>query len=185
MDIKIGAWNIRGTNKVAKRSALAKFISTEKLSYLGILETRSNERKAKKAWKQIKGNWEWLSNFDLEGGGRMWVGYDQQIFNFLNTTAHKQVIHSQLEDKKNKTVFWVSLIYASNDSRERRKLWAHLKDFKLSMGEISWIILGDFNVVRSCQEKEGGNDTCGTEVDDFNDCIHTIGVEDLRSSGNF
>lgn len=48
----------------------------------------------------------------------------------------------------------------------------------------SWILAGDFHVVKDPREIEGGRGLTNSNMGDLNECINQCSLEDLRLSGN-
>ncbi|GAA0179361.1 hypothetical protein LIER_42214 [Lithospermum erythrorhizon] len=47
----------------------------------------------------------------------------------------------------------------------------------------AWVAGGDFNLVRSVDESNGGNLPDNGGIGEFNDCVHTVGLMDLPHEG--
>ncbi|MQM23789.1 hypothetical protein Taro_056859 [Colocasia esculenta] len=79
--------------------------------------------------------------------------------------------------------FHLSVVYGSNLSYERQSLW---RDIILLSATITlpWLIIGDFNSVRYPQEKIGGRALTPSVLRDFNTCIDSSSLLDLKSVGN-
>jgi hypothetical protein len=84
----------------------------------------------------------------------------------------------------NKRTWFLSAVYGANQGLERRTLWQSLNNLKIKLGDVPWILTGDFNAIRDYQEKWGvGSLSCyDTE---FVDCISQIEVVDLAFTGCF
>lgn len=67
-----------------------------------------------------------------------------------------------------------------NTAIERRQLW---HDLHLCSSNEIWCILGDFNAIRSLSEAEGGENTWDHGMEEFRDCLDSLGVEDIRALG--
>ena len=76
-----------------------------------------------------------------------------------NGHAHgnKQIIHTKLTVRDNRSTFLSSFIYGFNSVAERVVLWADLVRISSSTQAIPWILQGDFNVVQSNSKKIGGD----------------------------
>ncbi|XP_039008858.1 uncharacterized protein LOC120137070 [Hibiscus syriacus] len=48
--------------------------------------------------------------------------------------------------------FIITVVYGSNDGRERRLLWHQLRDLDRNLGHFPWIIGGDFNIILNSNE---------------------------------
>ncbi|CAN1167615.1 hypothetical protein LINPERHAP2_LOCUS27329 [Linum perenne] len=59
--------------------------------------------------------------------------------------------------------------------QDRSRVWDEISEFKRSPEE-PWSLIGDFNAIRSQEEKEGGNPTPVTRLQQFNEFINAIEV---------
>ncbi|KAM1362628.1 hypothetical protein ACFX2H_027427 [Malus domestica] len=59
---------------------------------------------------------------------------------------------------------------------------ANLCSFRHSIGDAPWIVLGDFNVVRSTGEIDGGSNLRSNVIIGFGDCLLDVELDDLRFS---
>lgn len=79
------------------------------------------------------------------------------------------------------------MVYGHNNEMDRRSLWRELVDLQFCMNGIPWIAMGDFNVIKHMNERsdfhEGMHTSMG--VEDFQACLHSIGLIDLNSHGVF
>lgn len=79
----------------------------------------------------------------------------------------------------NNTTFLVSFVYGLNSYVDRRALWSDLLSLS-PMG--SWCLLGDFNFIKNlCETNQ--DDSWDIGMDEFRDCILSIGVDDVRGIG--
>ncbi|XP_071695674.1 uncharacterized protein [Rutidosis leptorrhynchoides] len=76
-----------------------------------------------------------------------------------------------------------SIVYASNNGKERRKLWQDLEiQSRISKG-MPWVIIGDFNVTRKANEHTAGGSFVTEDMQEFNDCLNSIEADDSGSVG--
>ncbi|XP_074318667.1 uncharacterized protein LOC141655486 [Silene latifolia] len=73
---------------------------------------------------------------------------------------------------------FITFAYGSNDGGERRQLWDHLRT---SSSLSSWLILGDFNCVRSTDERISDCPLVLYELDDLKSCLDDVGLDDLST----
>ncbi|GAA0148278.1 hypothetical protein LIER_36687 [Lithospermum erythrorhizon] len=78
----------------------------------------------------------------------------------------------------------VAVVYGSTDRRDRKELWRELERCQAGVGDRPWVIGGDFNIVRSVLESQGGGTPDLNVVDEFNECIRSIEVVDHPYFGN-
>ncbi|GAA0187005.1 hypothetical protein LIER_34293 [Lithospermum erythrorhizon] len=81
--------------------------------------------------------------------------------------------------------FFLNVIYGRNDKDERKRLWSCLRQDKRRVGNLPWIIGGDFNVVRSNNESLEGNPLDGDTMEDLNGCLHDCELVDHPHEGCF
>ncbi|KAK3189464.1 hypothetical protein Dsin_029025 [Dipteronia sinensis] len=77
--------------------------------------------------------------------------------------------------------FRISFVYGSNDDRLRKALWQSMCS---SQHGSPWIVLADFNVSRSVGESIGGCSRILGDMEEFNDCLQSLELDDLRFSGD-
>ncbi|XP_074304766.1 uncharacterized protein LOC141639580 [Silene latifolia] len=76
----------------------------------------------------------------------------------------------------------VTFVYGSNDGGTRMQLWDHLRNSQFTS---PWLILGDFNCVRSVDERISDCHPVLSELDDFNSCLDDASLNDLSTMGCF
>ncbi|XP_074301051.1 uncharacterized protein LOC141632400 [Silene latifolia] len=95
--------------------------------------------------------------------------------------VHSQFIHCEVLHNVSFHCFHITILYASNDAKERDGLWAHLNILKPMVDK--WLLLGDFNVIRDVTEKIGGTLSDLADIMDFNFCLYNCELKDLNSNG--
>lgn len=82
--------------------------------------------------------------------------------------------------------FFITCVYASCLKRVRRSLWEHLDLVAMSLRQNHkpWMIIGDFNVISSITEKQGGGQTNLGAIHGFQDCISRNGLIDAGYQGS-
>ncbi|KAL9686472.1 hypothetical protein QQ045_023932 [Rhodiola kirilowii] len=78
----------------------------------------------------------------------------------------------------------VGFVYAQNNQRDRRRLWDDISN-ALPRAPGPWLILGDFNCIRSQEEKLNGVAVREAETMELSEFLDQTGLFDLSSSGNF
>ncbi|XP_024958997.1 uncharacterized protein LOC112499968 [Cynara cardunculus var. scolymus] len=73
-------------------------------------------------------------------------------------------------------------VYAPQDSKRKRLLWTELLGTLKKYSGVAWVICGDFNEVRTADERKGSNfDPMGEKF--FNDLITSAGLSDIPLGG--
>ena len=181
----LASWNVRGVNEDPKHKEVRSLISRNKLSMLGLNETRTQCFKHQSIIHLLCPTWRYLSNYNRHPNGRIWVMWDPAVLDVTLLAYSDQVIHVQVLDIQNQSIFKVSFIYGHNDYILRRELWAFLRACSSTIGDVPWLVLGDFNIVRYGEEKFGGVTSSPNYMDELNACCFEAGLEDLKYSGNF
>ncbi|GJZ65400.1 RNA-directed DNA polymerase, eukaryota [Tanacetum coccineum] len=79
-------------------------------------------------------------------------------------------------------LMWDSSIFARDEkSRQKEELWLELESL-MNSKEAIWILFGDFNMVRICEERLGSN-FVEWDARSFNNFIVNKGLEDLAIGG--
>lgn len=176
------SYNVRGLN--SKISFIKDFISTNKISLVGLLETRVNKNLASNISMKLSRNFQWRFNYDHHSNGRIWIGWDSNIWtlNILSSTA--QVMHCSVFSIENPAdCFTISFVYAFNTPEERRSLWRDLSSFSQLVDGNSWCVCGDFNTYINLNENSGGAAGWNNGMIEFKDCLSNAGLVDLKNVG--
>jgi hypothetical protein len=117
-----------------------------------------------------------------------WVGFGfvgrNQIMKFSVIDKCEQSIQCFIKSLKHNTYWFHSFVYGANKGVERKLLWASLASMKGRVAANPWMICGDFNIVKSLNEKWGSDKLNYYEVE-FGNCLNDIEVLDLHFSGCF
>ncbi|GKC77043.1 RNA-directed DNA polymerase, eukaryota, reverse transcriptase zinc-binding domain protein [Tanacetum coccineum] len=185
MDLKFGAWNIRGLCSLSdKQKEVKKLIKEENLQFCAILETHVKYKNIKKTCDNIFGNWESISNGeDNNKGCRIMVGWNTNVIQTWLISHLRQFMFLLMESIDKKSKFFCTMIYASNLRMERRKLLRDLEMQKTITNGVPWVILGDFNVTLKVSEHSNGSAYISNDMAEFQECINKVEIDDLHSEG--
>ncbi|GJT68149.1 RNA-directed DNA polymerase, eukaryota, reverse transcriptase zinc-binding domain protein [Tanacetum coccineum] len=185
MDLKFGAWNIRGLcSNSEKQKEVKNLIKEEGLHFCGILETHVKYKNIKKTCENVFGNWEYVTNGeDNNKGCRIMFGWNVYMIQSWLISQSRQYMFLMMETIDKKSKFFCTMIYASNSGIERRKLWRDLEIQQIITNGVPWVILGDFNVTLKVSEHSNGGAYPTSDMNDFQECINKIEVVDLHSEG--
>ncbi|KAK4381838.1 Transposon TX1 uncharacterized protein [Sesamum angolense] len=116
-------WNVRGLNRRDPQIAIRELAVNSRLHFIALLETRVTLPNACRVQNAIMPRWKWF------------VDYTSPEFLFV-TCMH----------------IWVTVSYGTNDIGARRDLWQALSNIAGSIGDVPWLVGGDFNAVRDLSE---------------------------------
>lgn len=177
------SFNVRGLNN--KCDFIKDFLAHNKLSLVGLIETRVRADIAKTISKEIAPSFSWLYNYDFHQGGRIWVGWNHFLWNLTLISASDQHITCNVSSLQYNASFVVTFVYGLHTTVERRRLWTDLNNIASSIGDSPWVLCGDFNIFLDLNEAEGGSPHWYSGMSEFKDCLMKLGLTDLRSVGSF
>ncbi|KAK3219916.1 hypothetical protein Dsin_013886 [Dipteronia sinensis] len=169
---------LRGKEKIGlgrSRGRLKKLINKFNVDLLAISETFAAEERM-----ELLGNFlnyhHFISNENQ--GGKLWLFWnDINAFEVISITT-QMVSGWFIKDGQR---MLVTFVYAKCSYVKRRELWRHLEESQVS--DYPWLVLGDFNVIRTGAERIGGNPRPLLSMIEFNDCLHQCGLFDLLNTG--
>ncbi|XP_071729409.1 uncharacterized protein [Rutidosis leptorrhynchoides] len=183
-EMKIASWNIRGMTYSDKQNEVKKFTKDEKLCFCAVLETHLKQKNIDGACSNVFDKWKWHSNIRYSANScRIVVGWDENVVRVMVISTTRQSMLCLVEAVGMHTKIYCSVVYASNNIKERQKLWKELSVHKVIAKDCPWVIMGDFNVTRKIDEHSAGGSCLTDEMKEFVDCINEIEVDDIGSTG--
>lgn len=179
------SYNSRGLNN--KISFYKDFIASNKIGLIALLETHVKQESAPFVSNLVASRFQWLFNYDHHYNGRIWLGWDPELWKISDCTTHAQHISCNITSIGTGISFFASFIYASNDHLERRILWRdllQLKSTQFSTGILPWIFTGDFNVCLNLDEISTDS-VISLDMREFRDVVNSLEISDLNYSGKF
>lgn len=180
--IKLSSWNSRGLNNPIKQGEVRKFINSHRLSLMGIVESKLRlENMVASMKKSLPAGWDYVYNIGLGSVARIIVAWDTQgpKVNVLASSDQIMLLSVMVDSR----TFALSVVYGFNQAASRRQLWDELRIGFGTVGDLPWIVIGDFNVVRWQNEKSNSSHFDANATGEFNKCIEDIEVEELNSKG--
>ncbi|GJV80028.1 RNA-directed DNA polymerase, eukaryota, reverse transcriptase zinc-binding domain protein [Tanacetum coccineum] len=113
------------------------------------------------------------------------LGWNNEKVNMSIVHCAKQSVFCEIHTISSNNSMFCTFVYAANGGKERKELWKDLHIHKRIVGNNAWVILGDMNVTLNPNEHSTGSSTMSSDMNDFKDCINSIEVEDIVSSGLF
>ena len=180
--MNLASWNVRGLNKASHQREVTNFITSNSISFMGLLETKVKWDKSQKISQKINNKWSWEFNYDHHSNGRIWVGWDPSIWKVGLLSSSDQQMTCNVEFLEKHLAFIVTFVYAQNKPHHRLPLWDALSSLS-SVITLPWCVTGDFNCVLSLDEVLGGREHWTPAMESFKDCLHTSGLGHIKSIG--
>ncbi|KAL2246328.1 UNVERIFIED_CONTAM: Retrovirus-related Pol polyprotein from type-2 retrotransposable element R2DM, partial [Sesamum indicum] len=149
-----------GFNRPLKHNGVAHLIKHNRLCLLGILETKLAASKIQ----------------------AFLADHFRDVIDLQPEDFSPQVIHCRATNKSSQLSFYISFCYGLYSVVNRRSMWEKLTDLG-KMISIPWLIMGDFNCVKSPEEKQLGVTPTWYELKDFVDCCAALGLLDVPTTG--
>ncbi|XP_074300151.1 uncharacterized protein LOC141631368 [Silene latifolia] len=149
----------------------------------GLLETKVKPLSLNSVRKNVCDGWSVSTNSSYHPGGRVWVLWNPSLFyvHFVHYSA--QSVHMLVTEISSTFKFFCTMVYAYNDTTDRKSLWQDLCSFADSIHD-PWILCGDFNCVLKPSERLGGSSS-DEEMKDFNDCLDYCQMMDSPAVGSY
>jgi exonuclease III len=180
--MKLISWNIRGLNGRSKQKMLRDLIIAENPDVLMIQETKCTsediERMLPYCWRQGK-----AVSIDATGtaGGVaiLWNTNMVTLENFYTTrwsiTAEYRLIGSDRPGH-------LTNVYGPATPGDKQAFLSSLRHLSSLTTHDRWTLGGDFNIIRSLEEKKGGSRRLDLDTIDFNTLIDDLNLIDLETS---
>ncbi|KAL0294793.1 UNVERIFIED_CONTAM: hypothetical protein Sangu_3210900 [Sesamum angustifolium] len=140
-------------NLPSTHNGVAHLIKNNRLCLLGILETKLATSAIARIINRTFPGWCQTNNFDVITGGRILIIWNPAIIDLV-----------------------------PEDISPQRSMWEKLLELGQPMN-MPWLILGDFNCVKSSTEKQLGATPTWYELKDFADSCLSLGLNDAPTTG--
>ncbi|XP_016515156.2 uncharacterized protein LOC107831867 [Nicotiana tabacum] len=180
--MKLVTWYIRGLNKIPIQKEVKRFIRSNKISMIALLEHKINKKKAIQIIRKITTGWDWLANYEHSSKRRIWLLWDANEIECLELGKSSQFTHTAVHIKSMNMRFDFTAVYGLHTLEDRRYLWRDLADINIRQ-QGPWLIMGDYNAIRSGEDRPIENPVQELEVRDFNSFIDDNALVEMRTNG--
>ncbi|CAI8594443.1 unnamed protein product [Vicia faba] len=164
-----------------KQKEVKKFILSNMVSMIGLLETRFKAINLGNLYLNLFTGWCFTTNISWHDGGRISIGWNPTIFNVDILKCTSQLIHLKVRNINQRMEFLATFVYGFNDVIGRKDLWKNLVDISSTQ---PWMVLGDFNDILA-KEEIIGKRVRDSNNSDFLHCVKNCQLEDIKYSRNF
>eukprot|EP00253_Pinus_taeda_P021277 PITA_21277 len=157
------SWNIRGLNSKGKHRHLAARLRKEKPQIMLIQETKISGQKMEEILNKIKPRYEQVT-IDGKGsaGGIVVIRNPTEVISEW-WIGMPRILTGRFRHIGESEWVAVSAVYGPHTQVDRGLFLSHLEKLKNFHQEQIWIIIGDFNLITSREEKKCGESKRGTE----------------------
>ncbi|KAI9124952.1 hypothetical protein K1719_003568 [Acacia pycnantha] len=174
-------WNCRGAASKGFAAVLKDMKRRYRLDLVVILEPRISGNTASKVIK----NWGFKHSVRVEAvgfSGGIWILWEIDDLSVDVRILDEQFIHCKLRFGREEMIF--TAVYASPNEQRRNRIWETLQIIASEVVE-PWMLVGDFNEIRTPLEQRGGGRVSEVRCRKFNDWIKACNLVDMDASGPF
>lgn len=175
-------WNVRGLNRPQKQKEVRDFLLQQKAGLVCLLETKLKPVNVPSMYTLMFQNWCVHTNFQQHKGGRIFIAWLGQNFQVDIIHSSAQCIHLKVYQNTLKKFFQLTVVYAFNDSHERKPLWEEISTLGMNMSD-PWLVTRDFNCPLTYDDRIGSAISYN-EIKDFKECVSSCSLFDLSHSGS-
>lgn len=177
----ISSWNVRGLGSPLKHRYIVN--SLRNVSIATLLQTKINLINLTSLMKKKFGTWNYCHNLDCSPTARILVMWRQDRVDLKILNVNPQIIHCRVHCKIISLNCIISFVYGLHSIVRRRPLWNFI-DLMGKDIDIPWLVVGDFNSIRTPNDKLNGAEVTAYEISDMNSCCYSANLFDLRSLGS-
>ncbi|XP_019238406.1 PREDICTED: uncharacterized protein LOC109218498 [Nicotiana attenuata] len=177
----IVSWNIRELNKSFKQQELKKFLLSNKVDLIAVLETRVKKHRVQKIRMKIGIDWHFKDNYENAPNGRIWLIWKEANIHVAVLENIDQMIHCLVKDKNSAFTSYITFVYGLHITKDRIPLWRSLRNMQTTG---PWLIIGDLNSVLNVDDRVNGIPVHQAEIIDFQSCLDDIGVGQITKRGS-
>ena len=178
--MKVVSWNIRGCNNPLKKRLLKRKIDKEEPAIVLLQETKCGSEEMTKISKRVwKGTM--VAAHDAEGAaGGLALMWNPNLVSLHNICSTSFSIFGRFQILGTNIQGVVTNVYGPFQTCKKVAFLANLGSLKEWVDEAPWLIGGDFNLIRSLDEKKGGVRIISTATNLFDKFIEEMKLVDIR-----
>ncbi|GKV04880.1 hypothetical protein SLEP1_g16977 [Rubroshorea leprosula] len=170
--------NIRGLGGEGKKRGIRELVEKEKVEFLSIQESKLEEvdyQTCRNIWGGD--NFDWVSKPSRGSAGGLICIWNCDIMSKERVIEGESFVGIYGTWGASKIPVHILNIYAPCDMSGKRSLWVSIQELMIEACG-NWCLMGDFNAIRSEQERKGGRAN-RREMTEFDEFIRSCGLIDL------
>lgn len=174
------SWNIRGACNLVARKLVNKMVSTNKVNFLCLQETKCGKwttEMINSMWNVNNVDWCEVKSEGLSGG--LLCSWNKSEFKLLSCNDGRNWIWCHFQNSSDSSFFHIINVYGPQELEDKQDLWDNLRKIMEQIGDKNLCLVGDFNCIRDESERVGciyrRRDLVG-----FNEFIHDSNLLDLE-----
>ncbi|XP_060182124.1 uncharacterized protein LOC132611764 [Lycium barbarum] len=138
---------------------------------------------AEKIKKKTGLEWSTFTDYPAVPNGRLWICWKHQKVEVTVLYSDSKIVHCLVKEIGSQFSCPMTFVYGFNTVAARREIWRQLRVISLSMAE-PWVILGDFNIVLSVNDRVNGAPIQAPKLVDFQECVEDLNLGLLTWRGS-
>lgn len=183
--MKIISWNVRGLGRVEKKKDVRLLVGEKGPSILCLQETKlsvCDQTLSSSLWGATPHSFSFRPSVGASGG--LLILWDTALVEVWSTMSVENAIMIHGRFIQNNDEFYLINVYAPCDNGEKQLLWDRLTSLLQQLSGKNVCICGDFNVVRSANERRSSRaQPSAVDVEPFNRFIDDNMLVDLPLCG--
>ncbi|KAK4383977.1 hypothetical protein Sango_3103000 [Sesamum angolense] len=131
---------------------------------------------------RVLSRWRWFVDY-AGPGNRIWIAWNDELIEVDILNIGTQFVHCRVLVHELHESIFITVVYGANDVSTRRELWQELIELAGTIGNVPWLVGGDFNAVLDMSEVSGASRDIRVAMNEFNDCILQTGLLSLPMQG--
>eukprot|EP00253_Pinus_taeda_P010243 PITA_10243 len=134
----------------------------------------------------------WLSRYEYleikanNSIGGIFTLWDPQKIGILDMEASRNYLSLIIQPPGDKESYMITNVYGPQKLEDKLKILTSLEELRERYPNIPWILVGDFNMIKSLTEKKGGTRTLGRDSIAFQNFINNMRLVDAETiNGTF
>eukprot|EP00253_Pinus_taeda_P018479 PITA_18479 len=175
------SWNIRGLNSKGKQRYLKEKLKKEKPSVMILQETKNLVQQIEEFMDKNKMHYEVMGQVAIGSAGGIEILWNPNDIILDSWTSMSRILTGLGRIVGTKEQVVISGVYGPPSPGEKENFLNSMKTIRRLYPEVDWIIGGDFNLIRSLEEKKGGIRKLDHFMDKFNDLIDDLRLVDIQT----
>eukprot|EP00253_Pinus_taeda_P011292 PITA_11292 len=173
--------NIRGLNSKGKQRYMKEKLKKEKPSIMILQETKVSVQQLEEIINKNKLQYEVMGQDAIGSAGGIAILWNPNDIILEGWTSMTRILTGigRIVGTKEKVV--ISGVYGPHTPGEKESFMQNMKVIRRIYLEPAWVIGGDFNLIRSLEEKKGGIRKADQYMEMFNDMIDELRLVDIQT----
>lgn len=167
----VTSWNIRGLNSKGKQRYLKERVKKYKPSIMIIQEMKIISQKLEEIMRKKKIHYEVMGQ-DVNGTvGDLAILWNPEEVHFENWISLPRILSALFILIGSSEWILIAGVYGPHIPRERKNFLKNMQTIQKIFPWVLWIVGRDFNMIKMIEEKGGGINRPGQDMEEFNEMI--------------